>query len=211
MGGGAEVRKEWRNYKALLGAAALAFAASCGTAALSAQAINIPQTKPTFQSPGVHMTISAVASKKEPALVTGIDLKIRNSGTIDVLLNLGDKIGAKEYPSAVRWTLTGPREQTMELVHCWNERAGDAGRIDDLVMVLPPGTSYAARMMFGPYCYTVPGYTKPAPGHYRIEASFTGRRQQHADPGMKLPPLMEFWMGSMVSNSIDFTVGPQTF
>jgi hypothetical protein len=192
-------------------AAAVAFGASCVPAALFAQAINIPQAQPTFQSPGMHMVISAVKSKKEPALVTGIDLKINNAGTIEVLLNLGDRIGGKDYPSAVRWMLTDSRERTVDLANCWNEPRGVAGSIDDLVLILRPGTTYSAHMLFGPNCYTVPGYSKPAQGRYRIAASFTGRRQQHPDPGMKLPPFMDFWMGSLLSNSIQFEVGPQTF
>ena len=200
-----------RNSRNYLVAAALAFAASCHPAALSAQSINILQPKPAFQSPGVHMTISALKSKTEPALVTGMDLKISNSGTIEVLLNLGDRIGGKEYPSAVRWTLIDSREKSVDLAHCWNEPRGVAGSIDDLVVILKPGGSYSAHMLFGPYCYTVPGYSKPAQGRYRISAAFTGRRQQHPDAGMKLPLLMEFWMGSLVSNTIQFEVGPQTF
>lgn len=185
----------------------LSFVASLAPAALSAQSVS------DSQRPAVKMAISAVKLDNDRALVAGFDVKFQNAGPIIVLLNLGEKIGGgKEYPLAVQWTLTDSLGQTTELVHCWNEPAGVAGRIDDFIVTLEPGVTYSVtRMLLGPYCYAMPGYSKPAPGRYLIAASFTGGGQQHPNLDTKPVPLKNFWTGVLRSNSIEFEVGPQIF
>jgi len=152
---------------------------------------------------GLSMTISAVTAEGAPARVIGFDVTFRNAGQGTALLDLGETIGPKDYPTAVRLTLTDSKGQAAEL-HCSEFMGMIAGRVDAFIVPVRPGEPYTFRVPLGNQCWVVPSYSKPAAGRYRIEASLTGKGQKCA-----VIEDVDCWKGSIRSNSIEFEIATQ--
>jgi hypothetical protein len=160
---------------------------------------------------------AAAASPAGPTLLLSptprpglVRVEFRNSSAQDLVLNLGIALGngAKQYPMAINLALTTPDGRTLHL-----EPMGPgfvAGRIDPLVVPLPAGATYSFLADLKQYWAPkdkIWGFNLP-PGRYTIQAEYTGRglSQLQANLDMKGIVLMPYWIGTVTTTPLMFTV-----
>lgn len=186
-----------------------AFVAIFMCSPLSAQPLINPMQSWSPASDGMRTAISIA----KPGTATQRDvefyLAFQNVGSKDFVLNLGMMMGngKVQEPDAIRLILTDPNGQTREF-QCSETRLV-AGRLDDLLAALPVGATYVLRLNLNKYCCFAP-MVKLAAGRYRIAAHFQGRGAQYVNldtPGIRL---LNFWMGSMQTNPLEFQIADQS-
>ena len=183
----------------------LALAASFNCSPLSAQPIINPMQIWSPATDGMRMAISVV----KPGIATQPDIEFylafQNIGSKDFVLNLGMMLGngKVQEPDAIRLMLTDPNGQTRGF-QCSKVRA-IGGRVDDFLAALPVGATYVLRLNLNQYCCIAP-VVKLTAGRYRIAAQFKGRGAQFVNldtPGIRL---LNFWMGSVQTNPLEFEI-----
>ena len=162
---------------------------------------------------GLRLGISTVSSGKQPASGAQFYVAVQNTGDSDFVLNLGAMLanGKVMFPDAVRFTLTGPAGQTRELHFMDRRYPAVAGRLDDFTVALRNGAFYGLRLSLDQYWspQTREFVLKLADGRYRIAARFQGRGAQTGNSDMHGVALLNFWRGTVQSNSVDFEVSQQ--
>jgi hypothetical protein len=129
----------------------------------------------------------------------GLRIELQNVAGNDLVLNLGMMLGngRKLVPTAitVRLADSGGEVRVLPLL-ALPGLGGVVGRIDDFVVGLPTGGIYVLTTKLD----------RLAVGRYRVAARFEGQRATYINsdtPGMRL---LNFWTGSVQSNTVDFEV-----
>jgi hypothetical protein len=181
-------------------------------AAIAAATLSASQTREVVQpfgpaSAGLRLGLrqtAPVPPQTGPAFIATFE----NVGNRDFSVNLGWMLanGDAMYPLAVKLLLTDSSKQTREL-QIPSPRV--AGRVDDLIVSLPKGATYALRLSLDQYTTAAaPEFrVNPAPGRHRIAARFEGRGAQRLNSDTKGVGLLKFWTGRVESNAIEIEVG----
>jgi len=137
-------------------------------------------------------------------------VELQNAGDHALTLNLGMMLanGKMQYPMAIKLSLTDSSGRSFPL-----ELIGPgiiAGRVDPLVVPLPPGATYSVPVDLAEYCSPKANLWKPAqePARYKLRAIYTGVgvSQQEANLDLKGISLMNYWTGTIGSEVISFRV-----
>lgn len=161
-------------------------------------------------SSGLRIGIAAVSRDSASSADVEFEVAIENTGTADVVLNLGSMLanGKVMLPSSVRLVLTDSSGQTKELHYFDRRYPGVAGRVDDFTVALRIGSIYTILA-------TMDHYWSPSnkefgaplpPGRYRILARFQGEGAHTTNSDMPGMALMNFWRGTVQSNPLEFVV-----
>jgi hypothetical protein len=141
-------------------------------------------------------------------------VKLHNAGDRALILNLGMMLanGKKQYADAIHLLLTDAHGKTLPL-----ELTGPAyvaGRIDPFVVPLPEGATLTLPIDLEDYSSPRQHIFKLsfAPGQYTLSAEYTGAgvSQQTANLDMKGISLMPYWIGTVKSNVLPFTITQST-
>ena len=189
--------------------------ALCCAAALVAgsQAPGQRQSLPTdwgSANTGLRMAISSATTATETSVGPQFDIVIENVGDSDVVVNLGFMLsnGKVMFPEAIRLVLTDPRGTTRELQYFDRRYPGIAGRVDDFIVPLRAGSLYRIGVSLDHYWSspTKEFGLKLARGRYRIDARFEGQGAQHENLDTPGIGLLNYWKGTLRSNSLAFEV-----
>jgi hypothetical protein len=156
--------------------------------------------------PGPVAPTMLLASTGTPGLFR---VEMRNPSIQDLMLYLGIEVGANQYPEAVRYTLTAPDGRVLHLES--TEPGVIAGRVDPLVVPLPAGATFSFLVDLNEYAAPKEKILQLdlLPGRYTLQAEYTGEAvpQWQADPNFQGIALMHFWVGTVTSAPLAFTVG----
>ena len=160
---------------------------------------------------GLRMAVSPVAKADDPGSVPGFRVAIENVGESDVVLSLGTMLanGKVMFPTAVRLLLTDRQGTARELTYFDRRYPGVAGRIDDYLVALRAGSVYTILVSLDHYYSPTTkeyGDIKLAPGRHRIEARYDGQGAQALNLDTPGIGLLNFWKGTLRSNSLEFEV-----
>jgi hypothetical protein len=161
-------------------------------------------------SDGLRMAISSVTAATERPEERGFYVAIENVGDRDVVLNLGSMIanGKVMFPEAVRLLLTDSQGTARELQYFDRRYPVIAGRVDDFIVALRAGSLYAIRVSLDHYWSSATNDfgVKLGLGRYRIEARFDGRGARSLNLDTPGVALLNFWKGTLRSNSLAFDI-----
>jgi hypothetical protein len=160
---------------------------------------------------GLHMVISpATSSGRLPQEGAEFHVAIQNVGDTDVVVNFGYVLanGKVMLPEAILLTLTDAAGKTRELQFLDRRYPRVAGRVDDFTVALRSGSTYVLRLTLDQYWSpaTQESVLRLADGRYRIAAHFEGQGAKAVNPDMQGIALMNFWKGTLQSNSAEFRV-----
>ncbi|RXS96944.1 hypothetical protein [Silvibacterium dinghuense] len=125
-------------------------------------------------------------------------MELRNATSQDQTFNVGISLanGAKQYPHAVKYTLTLPSGQVLHLEPV--EPGFIAGRVDPLIASLPVGAAFSFEVDLRKYAAPKEKIWKInfPPGSYTLQAQFTGRAVSMAEANLdfKGVALMRYWL-----------------
>jgi hypothetical protein len=153
---------------------------------------------------------TSVNSGTLPPVGAKFYVALQNTGDADFVVNLGHMLanGKVMFPAAIHLILTDPPGKTRELDFSDRRYGVVAGRVDDFTVALRTGSVYVLRA-------TLDQYWSPATqefalrlmdGHYRIAARFDGQGVKAGNLDMQGIALMNFWKGTVRSNSLEFDV-----
>jgi hypothetical protein len=149
-----------------------------------------------------------ITSAGTPALFR---VEMRNpSNEDDLILNLGIELanGARQYPDAVKYTLTTPDGRDLHLESM--EPGFIAGRVDPLIVPLPAGALFSFLVDLNEYMAPKEKIWQLAfsPGRYTLQAEYTGRAvpQSQANLDVRGIALMHYWVGTATSAPLVFTI-----
>jgi hypothetical protein len=135
---------------------------------------------------------------------------MRNDSNQDLVLNLGIELanGAKQYPDAVKYTLTTPDGRVLHLESL--ELGIIAGRVDPLIVPLPAGGMFSFLVDLNEYAASkekIWHLTFPR-GRYTLQAEYTGRAvpQSQTNLDVRGIALMHFWVGTATAAPLMFTI-----
>jgi hypothetical protein len=172
---------------------------------------------------GVQMSLFHASETTKEAFRFRVE--IRNVGSNDLLLNLGDMLanGRKQYPDAVAVLITNPKGETEECG--FQGPSGVAGWVGPFVVPVPAGASFSLPIDLKKWtnewksCFAPRKYIELslAPGKYALRVQLTGKSQgnEHLPPIPDLPPstksmewggqiLFPVWIGTLISNQVEF-------
>lgn len=149
-----------------------------------------------------------LAQEKEgtPSLVA----QVINSGSQPLILNIGTMLanGRQQFADRLQLQLTRPDKTVLHL-HMLGPGA-IAGRIDPMVIPLPPHATYSLELDLNQYCAPKEHVWKLdlPPGSYVLGAEYTGVGvpQRTANLDMQGLSLMPYWTGTIQSSVLNFTV-----
>ena len=161
---------------------------------------------------GCGAVVEGIALCLSPSAKTGsVTLEVRNTGPKDTVLNLGIMLanGARQYPTAIRLTLTDAKGNVHQGVLA--EPGIVTGRLDPFIVPLPRGASLILLLDLTKYVLYISGQIeefRPDPKTpYTVQAQFTGQglTQAEANLDVKGLALMPYWTGTAVSNTVATT------
>ena len=157
------------------------------------------------QVDGLQMSISAFGSHKLD--MPEFQVALRNAGKHDVTLNLGYMLanGKVQLPENISLNVTDALGRTRKLKFFDKRYPGVFGRVDDYVVPLRAGSTYALKLSLDQFWSpdTKQFELKFIRGKYQITAEFEGGGAKTSNldvPGIKL---MSFWVGNLQSNIIE--------
>jgi hypothetical protein len=159
---------------------------------------------------GLRLGISSEASGAMRPTGREFMVSFQNAGDSDFVLNLGFMLanGKVMFPSAVQLILTDPAGKRREL-----ETAGArvGGRMDDFTVALRTGSTYTLRLALAQYWSpsTKETQLKLTNGRHRISARFEGHGARSVALDMQGVALLNFWKGTVESNTVEFDVSGQ--
>ena len=161
-------------------------------------------------SDGLRMAISPLISGNSPREHTAFDVAIQNVGDADIVLNLGQMLanGKVMFPTAIHLTLTDAQGKTRELHFSDKRYPVIAGRVDDFTVALRSSSIYVLRVSLDQYwsSETKEYVLTLSDGRYRIAARLEGQGAKSVNSDMRGIALMNFWKGTVQSNSFEFEV-----
>lgn len=137
-------------------------------------------------------------------------VELHNEGTQALILNVGMMLanGRQQYADRIQLHLRDPNRGLLHLDRIG--LGGIAGRMDPMVVPLPPGATFALGIDLTQY-----GAPKEkdwqlnlSPGHYMLQAEYTGIgvSQRTTNLDMAGIALMPFWTGHVQSANLPFTL-----
>jgi hypothetical protein len=161
-------------------------------------------------SDGPRMAVLSVTSGNQPREHPAFLVAIQNVGDTDVVVNLGHMLanGKVMFPEAIRLTLTDAQGKTRELHFSDKRYPGVAGRVDDFTVALRSGSIYVLRASLDQYWSpaTKESVLTFSDGRHRIAARLEGQGAKSVNLDMQGIALMNFWKGTVQSNSFEFEV-----
>jgi hypothetical protein len=151
--------------------------------------------------------ISQTVTNDEPQFTVAL----QNTSNTDFVVNLGFMLanGKAMFPDAVCLTLTDPNGNTRDLYFFDGRYPAVAGRLDDFTVALRSGATYVFPISLE-HNYWAPATreygVKLVPGRYRISARFEGRTATHINLDTHGIALMNFWKGTLQSDTLEFEV-----
>jgi hypothetical protein len=194
------------------GLGALLGAVFVTTSVVAAQASQTGLTAWGTSTTGLRVGMSADPTN-QPATQVQFKVVLENTGTSGFMINLGQMLGkGAMLPEAVRLTLTDPTGHARELKFFDRRYPGVAGRIDDYIVALRAGSSYAFATSLDQYwCPATKEFTLTlAPGRYQVSASFEGRGAEFTNLDTPGIALMNFWRGTVRSTTAEFQIAPRS-
>jgi hypothetical protein len=154
------------------------------------------------------LRIGIAAGSRVPSSGAKFNIALQNTGHSDFVVNLGMMLanGKAMFPSAVRLALTDPAGNSRELIIAPRV----AGRIDEFMVALPVGATYALAVSLDQYWSegTKGLGSTLTPGRHRISASCVGNGAMAGNVDMKGLALLNFWKGTVRSSVFEFEVTP---
>lgn len=148
------------------------------------------------------MSLSLTSSNKADA--PQFQLTFRNVGEKDITLNLGRMLanGRVQLPDRISLSLSDTSKKTRLLSFFDRRYPAAAGRQDNYIVPLRPGSVYVLRISLDQLMSpeTNEYELKLSPGKYQIAARFEGGGAKFVNldtPGIRL---MNFWEGELQSN-----------
>ena len=157
--------------------------------------------------------IRLAIEQKVPGRLFMVDL--RNSGSQALVLNLGTILGngREQYANRVRLQLTQPDGKVLHLEMVLP--GAIAGRMDPMVVPLPPGATYCLLVELEHYCAPKENIWKLnlRPGSYGLRAEYTGIKvsQESANLDMIGISFMPYWTGSVRSDVLSSPSSKSSF
>jgi hypothetical protein len=161
------------------------------------------------RSGGCGPTESGIALCLAAGVRGSVLLEIENQGASDAVLDLGVVLanGARQYPTAIRLTLTDSHGVTHRAQLA--EPAAVAGRLDPFIVPLPAGAALRLPLALSKYALYDSSAKLEQIGlaayeQYTMSAELTGRGvgDTEANLDMKGLRLLRYWMGTAMSNTI---------
>lgn len=142
------------------------------------------------------MSLSILMTNRE----THFEVTFKNVGKEDVCLNLGYMLanGKIQIPDKVHLELKDESGQTWE--HVFLQAGGVAGRMDDYVLPLKTGSTYAFTVPLSEFLSSdmkKQHEKELMPGRYTVSATFEGVGAQVVNLDMQGMKLMRFWKGKL--------------
>jgi hypothetical protein len=160
--------------------------------------------QPGAVSDGLQMSLSV--SKDHGGNVPEFEIAIHNVGENDVALNLGMMLanGKVQLPVNIHLNITDSSGKSMDLDFADKRYAGTSGRVDDYVIPLRAGATYAMTLRLDQFVSPLSGEfeTKLKPGKYKVLAEFHGTGENNFNTGMNGMLWMNFWTGNLRSNAV---------
>lgn len=133
---------------------------------------------------------------------------IENTGDADVVLNLGYMLanGKVMFPTAIQLIVTDTEGNTREMHFSDKRYPAVAGRMDDFIVAARSGSTYTLRTNLDQYVRVKPfEFLSELPaGRYWMMARFNGDGARTPNGDMQGVALLNFWKGTLASNSIEF-------
>jgi hypothetical protein len=183
----------------------LCFVLAIGTAIVSVPAAAV-QNGPS-QS---NLNAKLIALPSGGTAVPTFEIELRNSGSQDLILNLGIMLanGKQQFADAIHLSIRegGPGTQTLDL-----DLKGPpyvAGRIDPFIVPLPKGGSMTLPINLSDYWIPKQKLHEVhlKPGRYYLSAEYRGENIQMPNLDMKGMGLMTYWLGRATAREIPFVV-----
>ena len=136
--------------------------------------------------------------------------ELRNAGVQALILNLGFMLGngREQYADQIHLLLTSDKGEQLHLK--WLLAATINGRVDPMVVPLPPGATFTLPIDLRKYIAPQEKVWNLSldPGHYTLTAEYKGVGASKAPSNldMKGIALMPFWIGDVTSPKLTFTL-----
>lgn len=175
-------------------------AAACASVLLtSATAISADETKGTVVE-GLQLSVAVLPHKD--AANPQFRVTFSNVGESDFVLNLGSMLGNGQTltPDQIQLQIVTPDGTLRDLKFA---AARAAGRMDDYLVPLRAGSEYSVRLGLSDFWSPATKEFKiePAPGDWKVVASFEGTGARHVNVDMPAVKLLSFWTGKVESNT----------
>lgn len=155
---------------------------------------------------GLRLGLATASESERPEFLVAIE----NTTNKDVVINLGLMLanGKVMFPRAVHLILSDAHGTTRTLEYFDKRYPSIGGRVDDFIVALRAGSTYVMRLSLNQYfsASTKEFDLRLPPGPYRIEARFEGDGAKAINLDTPGIALLNFWKGSLRSNSVAFQV-----
>ncbi|MFL6230443.1 MAG: hypothetical protein ACJ741_16855 [Pyrinomonadaceae bacterium] len=155
---------------------------------------------------GLQMSIASVGPRLSET--PQLQVMFRNVGEHDITLNLGVMLanGKVQLPNRIGFNLTDSAGRTRKFDFFDGRYAAVAGRVDDYVVPLRAGSTYALNLGLDKFYSsgTNEFASKLPAGKYQITAQFEGVGAQALNLDTPGIGLMNFWKGTLQSNTLMF-------
>jgi hypothetical protein len=127
------------------------------------------------------------------------ELRLRNTGDHDLVVNIGMLAGTKQYPEAFHFFLLDASGTAYQLLRK-GSLAGIAGRIAPLIVALPVEASFSFPVDLALYCSFAEGCPlRLTPSRYTIKADYYSSDQQDLE-------MFHIWKDRLQAPAIPFVV-----
>jgi hypothetical protein len=127
------------------------------------------------------------------------ELKLRNTGDHDLVVNIGMLLGTKQYPEAFHFSLVDASGTSYQLLRK-GSAAGVAGRSDPLIVALPMEASFSFPVDLSVYCSFAEGCPlRLRPGRYTISADYDSSAQLDSE-------MFHLWKGRLQAPAVPFVI-----
>jgi len=168
--------------------------------------------RPDPQASNAELRMSIIATTQQDAKGPPVfRITLENIGDKDTVLNLGMMLanGKVHLPDAIHLILIDSSGKSRELHFSDRRYPGIAGRVDDYAVPLRAGSTYTLKLSLDDFwCPKTKEFKlKLKPGAYRIRSALTGKGAQWVNLDMEGIELMNFWKGTLQSDTIVFRIG----
>ena len=150
---------------------------------------------------GVQISLSATDASS-----SNLQVAFRNVDVHDVILNLGSMIsnGKVQLPNDVYINFTDARGRSRVFKFADKKHSFVAGRLDDYVVPLRVGSMYTLTLALAQFwCPETKEFEiRLLPGKNQLTAQFHGNGARLVNLDMPAIKLMNFWLGSVESNTL---------
>jgi len=163
--------------------------------------VAVSQVKADLQS-----SLKLVATRTEGTSI--VIASLINSGSQPLILNVGMMLanGRQQFAERVQLQLTTPEGRLLHLR--MRGPPAIAGRVDYMIVPLPPGASYSLQLDLNQYCAPQEEVWRLDlhRGTYTLRAEYTGVGVSRTNLDMPGISLMPCWTGTIHSEVLNFTL-----